>query len=532
MYIFSLLPYSYLSYNWVEKIKDGFIAFFYLEVTLATAIFSVYDKTGLVEFASKVRELNYAILASGGTAKALYQYGIEVTEISEYTKTPEILSGRVKTIHPAIAAGILARQNENDLSELNIMGWNPIDLVVVNLYPFEQVAAKPNTSLEEAIENIDIGGVTLIRAAAKNWQRVIVVCDPNDYAQIMELLQKGGVDEDTRRTLAHKAFAHTASYDACIADYLAGYPAMHLRLYHRQSLHYGENPHQKANLYSFHPFDGPLGGKMLQGKELSYNNLLDLDAAWRSVIQFKEPTAVIVKHTSPCGIASAENPVKAYQLALECDPISAFGSVIAINRSIDLATASAMRDLFIECIIAPHFSAEALEILGSKKNCRLIAMPNASLDSVYEYRSVNHGILRQTIDQGDLDEDSWKVVSERSPSSDEWKALRFAWKAVQSVKSNAIVFARGTATVGIGGGQPNRVDSVRIAVQRAGDRSKGSVMASDAFFPFPDSIAVAAEAGITAVIHPGGSIRDQEAIAMANQYQIAMVTTGYRHFRH
>ncbi|MGB9669126.1 MAG: bifunctional phosphoribosylaminoimidazolecarboxamide formyltransferase/IMP cyclohydrolase, partial [Anaerolineales bacterium] len=274
------------------------------------------------------------------------------------------------------------------------------------------------------------------------------------------------------------------------------------------------------------------GGKVLQGKELSYNNLLDLDAAWRTVIQFKEPTVVIVKHTSPCGIASAESTTQAYQLALECDPISAFGSVIAINRSVDPATATAMRDLFIECIIAPHFSAEALEILAAKKNCRLIAMPNASLDPVFEYRSVNHGILRQTIDQGDLDESSWKVVSERSPSSDEWKTLRFAWKAVRSVKSNAIVLAQGTATVGIGGGQPNRVDSVRIAVQRAGEKSNGSVMASDAFFPFPDSIEVAAKAGITAVIHPGGSVRDNESIAMANQYQLTMVTTGYRHFRH
>ncbi|MGB9668806.1 MAG: bifunctional phosphoribosylaminoimidazolecarboxamide formyltransferase/IMP cyclohydrolase PurH, partial [Anaerolineales bacterium] len=245
---------------------------------MATAIFSVYDKTGIAEFASQVKELNYTILASGGTAQALQQHGIEVTEISDYTASPEILSGWVKTIHPAIAAGILARQNENDLSELNKMGWNPIDLVVVNLYPFEQVVAKPNSTLEEAIENIDIGGVTLIRAAAKNWQRVTVVCDPNDYAHIIELLQKDGVDEDTRRALAHKAFAHTASYDASIADYLAGYPSLHLRLYHRQSLHYGENPHQKADLYSFHPFDGPLGGKVLQGKELSFNNLLDLDA--------------------------------------------------------------------------------------------------------------------------------------------------------------------------------------------------------------------------------------------------------------
>lgn len=507
-------------------------ATFHMEVTLATAIISVYDKTGIAEFASKIKESNYAILASGGTAKTLQQHGIEVTEVSDYTASPEILGGRVKTIHPAIAAGILARQNEHDLSELNKMGWNPIDLVIVNLYPFEQVAANPNTTLEEAIENIDIGGVTLIRAAAKNWQRVTVVCDPNDYGHIIELIQKGGVDEDTRRALAHKAFAHTASYDACIADYLAGYPSMHLRLYHRQSLHYGENPHQKADLYSFHPFDGPLGGKVLQGKELSYNNLLDLDAAWRAVIQFKEPTVVIVKHTSPCGIASAESTTKAYQLALECDPVSAFGSVIALNRSVDPITASAMRDLFIECIIAPHFSTEALEILSGKKNCRLIAMPNASLDPVFEYRSVNHGMLRQTIDQGDLVESSWKVVSERSPSSDEWKALRFAWKAVQSVKSNAIVLAKGTATVGIGGGQPNRVDSVHIAVQRAGERSTGAVMASDAFFPFPDSIAVAAEAGITAVIHPGGSVRDNESIAMANQNQMTMVTTGYRHFRH
>ncbi len=499
---------------------------------MAVAILSVYDKTGLVAFASGLQALNYTLLASGGTAKVLRQNEIPVTEISDYTSSPEVLGGRVKTIHPAIAAGILARHSETDLSELTKMGWKSIDLVVVNLYPFEQVAAKPDTTLEKAIENIDIGGVTLIRAAAKNWQRVTVVIDPNDYPLIIELLQEGKLDEDTRRALAHKAFAHTASYDACIADYLAGYPSMHLRLYHRQSLKYGENPHQKADLYSFHPFDGPLGGKVIQGKELSYNNLLDLDSAWRAVVQFKEPSAVIVKHTSPCGIASAETLAEAYRLALESDPVSAYGSVIALNRSVDEATASLMRDLFIECIIAPHFSAEALEILESKKHCRIIKMPNAILDPVFEYRSVNRGILRQTIDQGDPNDQNWKVVSQRIPSEEEWKALRFAWRAVQAVKSNAIVLARGTATVGVGGGQPNRVDSVRIAIQRAGARASGSVMASDAFFPFPDSISVAADAGITAVIHPGGSIRDEEAIDMADQYHLAMITTGFRHFRH
>ncbi|MGB9521449.1 MAG: bifunctional phosphoribosylaminoimidazolecarboxamide formyltransferase/IMP cyclohydrolase, partial [Anaerolineales bacterium] len=449
-----------------------------------------------------------------------------------YTSTPELLGGRVKTIHPAIAAGILARQTDQDMADLQRMGWSPIDLVVVNLYPFEEASTKPNLDITDIIEYIDIGGVTLLRAAAKNWHRVSVVCDPNDYAWVIEKLQSGTLDEDSRRALAHKAFAHTASYDSTIADYLAGYPTTHLRLYHKQTLAYGENPHQKADLFSFNPYDGPLGGKFLQGKELSYNNLLDLDAAWKSVIKFKEPSVVIIKHTSPCGIASATTLADAYQFALDCDPVSAFGSVIGLNRSVDQDTAQAMSNLFIECIIAPHFSPEALEILSAKKNCRLLSMSNVLLAPSYEYRSINHGILRQTLDQGDPTDNNWTVVSRRTPSAQEWESLRFAWKAVQSVKSNAIVLAKGTATVGIGGGQPNRVDSVRIAVNRAGDRARGSVMASDAFFPFPDSISVAAEAGVSAIIHPGGSKRDNEAIAVADQYNIAMVTTGYRHFRH
>ena len=496
------------------------------------AILSVHDKTGLVDFARGLCALDWTLIASGGTARAIREAGLPVTEVSDYTGSPEILSGRVKTLHPAVHGGLLARPTQADADQLHGLGWDYIDLVAVNLYPFEQTIAQPHVTLAEAIENIDIGGVTLIRAAAKNHERVTLLCDPADYAGALAELQSGGISPETRRRLAVKGFTATAHYDAAISAYLSGSEALRLDLYPVQKLRYGENPHQQATLYSYKPGAGPLGGKVLQGKELSYNNLLDLDAAWKATVSYAEPGVCIVKHLSPCGIATAPALVDAYQAALASDPVSAYGGVIACNRPVDEATAAAIKPLFVECIAAPGFTTEAMAILATKKNLRLVEMPDLSVHPAVEFRSVNGGLLQQSVDFGDPDTAEWQVVSKRAPTEAEWAALRFAWKAVQHVKSNAIVFAKGTATVGIGGGQPNRVDCVRIAVQRAGDKSQGAVMASDAFFPFPDSVTEAIAAGITAVAHPGGSVRDAETLAAADEAGIALVLTGVRHFRH
>ncbi len=498
------------------------------------AILSVHDKTGLVDFARGLHVLGWTLIASGGTAKALRDHDIPVTEVGDYTGSPEILGGRVKTLHPAVHGGLLARSTEADHNELLKLGWDYIDLVAVNLYPFEATIAKPNVTFDEVIENIDIGGVTLIRAAAKNHQRVTLVCDPADYSAVLDELRAGSVTHETRQRLALKGFASTAHYDAAIFNHLSGNSALHLTAYPVQTLRYGENPHQSATLYSYEPNGGPLGGKVLQGKELSYNNLLDLDAAWKGVVSFDRPSIVIVKHLSPCGIATADRLADAFKAALASDPISAFGGVIASNQPFDAETATALGDLFVECIAAPAFTEEAKSILAKRKNCRLVEMPDLQIDPAYELRSINRGLLKQDIDRGDpvADGAEWKVVSKRPPTAAEWAALKFAWKACQHVKSNSIVFAQGEATVGIGGGQPNRVDCVRIAAERAGEKSKGAVMASDAFFPFPDSVEVAAKVGITAIAHPGGSVRDAESIAIADANNIAMVTTGVRHFRH
>ncbi len=499
------------------------------------AILSVHDKTGLVDFARGLSALGWTLLASGGTARLLRESHLPVTEVADYTGSPEILGGRVKTLHPAIHGGLLARPTAADQAELQKLGWDYIDLVAVNLYPFEQTIAKPGVTLAEAIENIDIGGVTLIRAAAKNHQRVSLLCDPADYAGVLAELQAGGVSDATRKALAVKGFAHTAHYDAAITAYLLGEEAAPLQLtaFPVQKLRYGENPHQAGSLYSYTPGAGPLGGKILQGKELSYTNLLDLDGAWRAATSYAKPTICIVKHVSPCGLASAEALAEAFKAALASDPVSAFGGVIASNRSFDAATVEAMGELFVECIAAPGFTAEACDLLAKRKNCRLLEMPNLEVTPRYELRSVTRGLLKQDLDLGDpATAPEWKVVSKRQPTPAEWAALRFAWKACQHVKSNAIVFARGEATVGIGGGQPNRVDCVRIAVQRAGEKSRGCVMASDAFFPYSDSIEVAAQAGITAVAFPGGGIREADSIAAADAANMAMVATGVRHFRH
>ncbi|MCE1253769.1 MAG: bifunctional phosphoribosylaminoimidazolecarboxamide formyltransferase/IMP cyclohydrolase, partial [Anaerolineae bacterium] len=464
--------------------------------------------------------------------RMLKENQIPVTEVSEYTASPEILGGRVKTLHPAIHGGLLARPTEQDLGELKSHGWDYIDLVAVNLYPFEETISKPGVTLADAIENIDIGGVTLIRAAAKNHERVTLVIDPADYAAVLLDIQAGSLSQEKRRALAAKGFAHTTHYDQLIYAYLSGDTVENLSIYPIQNLRYGENPHQQATLYSYKKGDGPLGGQVLQGKELSYNNLLDLDAAWKAAVSYERPTIAIVKHLSPCGIASDDGLSKAYQKALESDPVSAYGGVIASNRRMDAETATAIKELFVECIIAPGFSEEALNILAGKKNCRLVNMPDTKIEPDFELRAVNRCLLKQSVDFGDPAGGEWKVVSERQPTPEEWASMHFAWKACQHVKSNAIVFARGEATVGIGGGQPNRVDCVRIAEQRAGEKSRGAVMASDAFFPFPDSVEVAIAAGITAIVHPGGSVRDNLSIEAANKAGICMVTTGVRHFRH
>ena len=496
------------------------------------ALLSVYDKTGLIELAQVLHQLNWELLASGTTANYLREHQIPVTDVADYTQSPEMLGGRVKTLHPAIHGGLLARATETDHQELLKFGWDYIDLVAVNLYPFQTIITQPNISMDDAIEQIDIGGVTLIRAAAKNHQRVTLLCDPNDYTLIINELKSGKINSATKKQLAVKGFLQTSQYDTAIANFLSSNSSLQLNLYPVQNLRYGENPHQTATLYNYSPTTGPLGGKLLQGKELSYNNLLDLDAAWKTVLGFKKPTICIVKHLSPCGIASANTIAEALKAALACDPVSAFGGIIASNYTFDEDAAIELDKLFIECIAAPKFSEAARAILAKRQNCRLLEISQLILEPKHEYRSINFGLLQQSIDQGDPISAEWKVVTQREPTTAEWEVLKFAWCACHSVKSNAIVLAKGEATLGIGGGQPNRVDCIHIAAKRAGKNTKGSVMASDAFFPFADSIEVAAKYGITAIIQPGGSVRDNEVIDVANKLGLTMVMTGVRHFRH
>jgi len=500
---------------------------------MPTALISLSDKTNLVDFVRQLQTLGWDFLASGGTARVLRDANLPVTDVADYTGSPEILGGRVKTLHPAVSGGILARDSKADAADLARINARAIDLVACNLYPFQETVAKADVNLEDAIENIDIGGVTMIRAAAKNFARVTVLTDAADYQVVLEEIREhGGTSIETRRRLANKAFAHTRDYDAAIAGYLSGDGALHLQLYPVQTLRYGENWHQDAALYAYAPDAGPLGGRLLQGKPVSYNNMLDLDAAWRAAISFERPSVVIVKHLSPCGIASADNLLEAYLPALECDPVSAFGSVIAVNRPFDEEIAQELGDLFVECIAAPGFTEGALQVLAKKTNLRLLEMPDTEVGFPFEYRSVVRGMLRQSLDVGDPEGTEWQVVTQRQPSDGERAALKFAWIACQHVKSNAIVIAQDEATVGIGGGQPNRVDCVAIAANRSGEKSRGAVMASDAFFPFPDVVEAAAKHGITAIIQPGGSLRDQLSVEACNQHGIAMVFTGVRHFRH
>lgn len=512
------------------------------------AILSVYNKMGLVGFGRQLAQLGFELVASGGTARELSNAGLIVREVSAVTGAPEMLGGRVKTLHPAVHGGILARDLPEDEADLAANNIRPVDLVCCNLYPFTETIAQPDVTLDQAIEQIDIGGVTLLRAAAKNFKRVTVVCDPMDYGLVLkDLKENGAVSDQLRQALALKAFNHTRDYDMAISDYLAGLAeaeresaglpqTVSIALSQNQLLRYGENPHQQGAFYASDTQSGPLGGTLLQGKPLSYNNLLDADAAWRAVEGYADPTVVIVKHLSPCGIATGASIGEAFGPALASDPVSAFGSVIAVNRPVDADFVEPVRSakLFIEVLIAPSFSDEAKAYFAEKKkNCRLIELPYTFGEQAQlEYRSIRGGMLIQERDNGDPETAKWEVVSERAPSEAEERSLKTAWRAVQHVKSNGIVFAQGEATVGIGGGMTSRVDAVDLAAKKSGEAAQGAAMASDAFFPFADGIESAAQAGVTAVVQPGGSVRDEEVIQRINELGLAMVFTGTRHFRH
>ena len=507
------------------------------------ALLSVYDKTGVVEFAQGLREAGFQLMSTGGTHQLLAENGLPAQQVSDVTGFPEILGGRVKTLHPKIHGGILALRNQPEhLSQMEAHGIDPIDLVCVNLYPFVETVKGPQVTLEEALENIDIGGPAMLRAAAKNFPSVIVVVDPADYSWIMDRLRNGGVSREERRGLAHKAFQHVALYDATIARYLGSQgqedealpDSLVVAVEKGWDLRYGENPHQRAALY-LSPLErgGMAGAQQLHGKELSYNNILDVDAAWEAVSDFEVCTVTVVKHNNSCGLACHADLAEAYRRAYAGDPISAFGGVVACNRPVTVEAAQEMAQVFYEIIVAPEFEPQALEALRKKRNLRLLALGSAERESrTIQLRQVAGGVLAQTPDIGEDDPTTWRTVTQRHPTAEEQRDLAFAWKAVKHIKSNAIVLAREEAMVGMGAGQPNRVVSVRLAAQVAGQRAHGSVLASDAFFPFTDGVEAAAEAGVTAVVQPGGSLRDQELIDAADRLGIAMLFTGVRHFKH
>ena len=515
------------------------------------ALLSVSDKRGLVELARALVRHDFELLSTGGTLKELAGAGLPVTSVSSYTGAPEILEGRVKTLHPKIHGGLLARPTPAHEAELREHQIPPIDLVVVNLYPFLETIARPDVALADAIEQIDVGGPTMIRAAAKTYERVGVVVDPDDYARVIVALDAGGgaLPRALRFELAQKVFAHTAAYDAAVAGYLGALSAedaardafpetLTLQWKRARPLRYGENPHQSAAFYV--EAGAPAGtlarGEVLGGKELSYNNLLDLDAAWGAVCEHAGPAVVIVKHTNPCGVGgSADGVAAAYRLAHATDPTSAFGGIVAANRAVDAAMASELTKIFLECVIAPSFDAEARTILAEKKNLRLVAtggLPAAVGAGALALRSVGGGLLVQSPDAKMVAAADAKVVTKRAPTPEELAGLDFVWRVAKHVKSNAIVFGRGGQTAAIGAGQMSRVDSVKIAVSKAQLPVKGSVAASDAFFPFRDGLDALAQAGATAVIQPGGSVKDAEVIAAADEQGVAMLFTGTRHFRH
>ncbi len=514
------------------------------------ALLSVSDKTGLVDFALGLDALGIRLVSTGGTSRTLRDARMQVTDVSALTGFPEIMDGRVKTLHPLVHGGLLGRRGTDD-AIMAEHGIRPIDLLVVNLYPFEAATARPDCGLDEAIENIDVGGPAMLRAAAKNHEHVIVVVDPADYAEVLEALAHGGTTIELRRRLAAKAFAHTASYDGRIAGWLGARiegensvpfaPSMHLAFERRQVLRYGENPHQAAALYVQRdlPAGTIAGARVLAGKELSYNNIADADAALECVKAFQRtPACVIVKHANPCGVALAASAGEAYDLAHACDPVSAFGGIIAFNQRLDAATAERILERqFVEVVIAPEVDEGVLEVFARKPNVRLLATgawPEQAATDM-DFKRIAGGLLVQDADRDTLLMSDLKVVSRRVPQAEELRDLLFAWHVAMFVKSNAIVYARGSRTIGIGAGQMSRVVSAKIAAlkaEEAGLEVAGSVMASDAFFPFRDGIDAAAAAGIRAVIQPGGSMRDSEVIAAADQHDIAMVFTGVRHFRH
>ncbi len=504
------------------------------------ALLSAADKTGLVDLATALHQAGAELLSTGGTAAHLRAAGLPVRSVEDVTGVPALLGGRVKTLHPVIHAGLMARPTAEDAAELAAHGIVPIDLVAVTLYPFEEVLARgaPPAAL---VEEIDIGGVTLLRAAAKNWQRVTVLSDPAQYPDVIAAVRAGGVPEALRLRLAAAAFARTAAYDAAIAGWLqktAGlgpFPA-HLTLTFRKraELRYGENPHQRAALYAVaHPPAGEIiTAELLGGKALSYNNIADLEAAWALVRDLPAPAAAIIKHTNPCGAAVGPTLADAFARAREGDPVAAFGGVVAANAPVDAAAAQVMAEIFLEAVVAPAFDPAALEILRKKKNLRLLATGGFGAPPGLELRSVRGGALVQEADVLRTDRSAWRVVTTRQPTPPEWDDLLFAWAICVHVKSNAIVFARDRQVVGVGAGQMSRVDSVRLAASKAGERAQGAVCASDAFFPFADGVEAAAAAGVTAVIQPGGSVRDAEVLAAAERLGLAMVLTEERHFRH
>jgi phosphoribosylaminoimidazolecarboxamide formyltransferase/IMP cyclohydrolase len=516
---------------------------------IGRALISVSDKAGIVEFARALAALGVSILSTGGTAKLLEKEGVPVTEVSRYTGFPEMLDGRVKTLHPKIHGGLLARRDvPGHMAAIRDAGIEPIDLLVVNLYPFQATVADPECRLEQAIENIDIGGPTMLRAAAKNHGSVAVLVDPADYAPVLEEIRAGGaVSEPTRLALAKKVFAHTAAYDGAIANYLFSldaegkrgeYPdVLNLQFHKLQDMRYGENPHQSAAFYrDQRPVAGSLASyRQLQGKELSYNNVADADAAWECVKGFAEPACVIIKHANPCGAAVGENLLAAYDKAFKTDTVSAFGGIIAFNRALDRAAAQAVSKQFAEVIIAPRVEPEAREVLAGKQNLRLLEVPLAHDVQAHDFKRVGGGLLVQSPDAHKIERADLKVVSRKAPTEAQLADLMFAWRVAKYVKSNAIVFCAGGMTLGVGAGQMSRVDSARIAsikARNAGLELVGSVVASDAFFPFRDGLDVVVDAGAAAVIQPGGSVRDEEVIAAADERGVAMVFTGIRHFRH
>lgn len=512
------------------------------------ALLSVYDKTGLALLAKELKQLGFEFISSGGTAKFLKKSGLKVTEVSKLTKYPHLFDGRVKTLHPMIHGGILAdRTNKAHLKEIKKYKITPFDLVVCNLYPFEEVISRKNFTNDEAIENIDIGGPCMVRAAAKNYKNVAVVVDPKDYPAILkELKEDGALGLETRESLSLKAFKHTAQYDALIVRYFSSrlerkeeFPReMDIMLEKLQDLRYGENPHQKAALYRER---GAVGdgrvteAKQLHGKELSFNNIVDMEAAWNCANYFADPVVAIVKHNNPCGVAQADSLVEAYKNALACDPVSAYGGIIAANRRIDEATAKEIAALFVEVVIAPSYTPKALEILKSKQNIRLMEMGEKAINKPFkglDYKRISGGLLVQEPDIAQLGINEIKVVTKREPTMAEMEDLFFAWGVAKYVKSNTIVYVKEGKTVGIGAGQMSRIDSAELGIKKSQCGVQGSVLASDAFFPFSDVVELAAKHGIKAIIQPGGSKRDQESIDAADKAGIAMVFTGRRHFRH